>query len=129
MAFNYFFGQQADQYTTLRIPKLLMTDHRFASISIEAKLLYGLLIDRMELAHKNRWIDGTNQIYVLYPITEIQEDMGVSKKKAVACLAELTQFGLIEKKKRGMGLPNLLYIKNFASIFREESSYALRKEV
>ena len=61
------------------------------------------------------WIDEENRVYVLYPIAEIQEDMGVSKKKAIACLSDLEKSGLVEKKVRGLGLPNLLYIKNFAS--------------
>lgn len=117
MAFNYFYGKQADQYGFVRVPKLLMTEKMFDSISIDAKLLYGLLIDRMSMAQKNDWIDEENRVYVLYPIAEIQEDMGVSKKKAIACLADLEKSGLIEKKVRGFGLPNLLYIKNFTSAF------------
>ena len=117
MAVSYFYGKQADQYGFVRVRKLLMTEKMFDSISIDAKLLYGLLIDRMSMSQKNDWIDEENRVYVLYPIAEIQEDMGVSKKKAIACLADLEKFGLIEKKVRGMGLPNLLYIKNFTSAF------------
>lgn len=117
MAFNYFYGKQADQYGFVRVPKLLMTEKMFDPISIDAKLLYGLLIDRMSMAKKNDWIDEENRVYVLYPIAEIQEDMGVSKKKAIACLADLEKFGLVEKKVRGFGLPNLLYIKNVTSVF------------
>ena len=83
MAFNYFYGKQADLYGFVRVPKLLMTEKMFDPISIDAKLLYGLLIDRMSMAKKNDWIDEENRVYVLYPIAEIQEDMGVSKKKAI----------------------------------------------
>ena len=115
MAFNYFYGKQADQYGFVRIPKLLMTEKMFEDVSTDAKLLYGLLIGRMGMAQKNDWIDEENRVYVLYPIAEIQEDMGVSKKKAIACLSDLEKSGLVEKKVRGLGLPNLLYIKNFAS--------------
>ena len=117
MAFNYFYGKQADLYGFVRVPKLLMTEKMFDPISIDAKLLYGLLIDRMSMAKKNDWIDEENRVYVLYPIAEIQEAMGVSKKKAIACLADLEKFGLVEKKVRGLGLPNLLYIKNVTSAF------------
>ncbi len=115
MAFNYFYGAQADLYGFVRIPKLLMTEKAFEQVSVDAKLLYGLLIDRMGMVQKNHWIDEENRAYVLYPIREIQEDMGVSKKKAIAALAELEDFGLVEKRARGMGLPNLLYIKNVAA--------------
>ena len=116
MAFNYFYGKQADQYGFVRIPKLLMTERMFEDVSTDAKLLYGLLIDRMGMAQKNDWIDEENRVYVLYPVAEIQEDMGVSKKKAIACLSDLEKSGLVEKKVRGLGLPNLLYIKNFACL-------------
>ena len=57
MAFNYFYGKQADLYGFVRVPKLLMTEKMFDPISIDAKLLYGLLIDRMSMAKKNDWID------------------------------------------------------------------------
>ncbi len=53
MAFNYFYGKQADQYGFVRIPKLLMTERMFEDVSTDAKLLYGLLIDRMGMAQKN----------------------------------------------------------------------------
>lgn len=98
MAFNYFYGKQADQYGFVRIPKLLMTEKMFEDVSTDAKLLYGLLIDRMGMAQKNDWIDEENRVYVLYPIAEIQEDMGVSKKKAIACLSDLEKSGLVEKR-------------------------------
>ena len=124
MAFNYFYGKQADLYGFVRVPKLLMTEKMFDPISIDAKLLYGLLIDRMSMAKKNDWIDEENRVYVLYPIAEMQEDMGVSKKKAIACLADLEKFGLVEKKVRGLGLPNLLYIKNVTSqLFKRRFFY------
>ena len=54
MTFNYFYGNGADQYTMLRIPKLLITDKEFSSLTIQAKMLYGLLLDRMEKAVKNK---------------------------------------------------------------------------
>ncbi len=79
-----------------------------------AKVLYGLLLDRMGMAVKNEWVDDGNRMYVIYPIQEIQKDMGVTRKKAIECLAELEKVGLIEKHFRGMGLPSIYYVKNFA---------------
>lgn len=113
MKFNYFYGNQADQYSFIRIPKLLVMDKEFASLTITAKMLYGLLLDRMGMSIKNKWIDTENRVYVIYPISEIQIDLGVSKKKAMECLNELEGKGLVEKQVRGSRMPNLIYIKNF----------------
>ena len=46
---NYYYGNEADQYSFYRIPKILLTDRRYKGISLEAKVLYGLLLDRMGL--------------------------------------------------------------------------------
>ena len=54
---DFFYGDQSEFFSFYRIPKLLITDKRFKSLSCEAKLLYGLLIDRMSLSKKNEWMD------------------------------------------------------------------------
>lgn len=115
MTFQYFYGKGADQYSFIRIPKLLLTDKTFSSLSIMAKMLYGLLLDRMGIAAKNKWLDKENRVYVIYPIAEIQQDMCVSRKKAMEILFELEENGLVEKQIRGSGLPNLIYIKKFTA--------------
>lgn len=115
MTFNYFYGNGADQYTMLRIPKLLITDKEFSSLTIQAKMLYGLLLDRMGIAVKNKWTDQMGRVYVIYPIAEIQSDLNITKRKAIETLAELERKGLVEKQSRGAGMPNILYLKNFTS--------------
>ena len=57
----YYYGRAGEQYAFFRIPKLLLTDERFAEVSTDAKLLYGLLLDRMELSYRNGWIDEQNK--------------------------------------------------------------------
>ena len=113
MKFDYFYGIEADQYSFVRIPKILVTEAQFVNISIHAKVLYGLLLDRMGMAIKNEWLDDKNRMYVIYPIDEIIKDMGVGRKKAMDCLAELESVGLVHKKTRRNGLPSLLYVKDF----------------
>lgn len=113
MGFDYYYGTEADQFSFIRIPKALLTEERFSSLSIQAKLLYGLLLDRMGLSAKNGWLDKENRVYIIYQISEIQEDLGFSKKKAIDYLGELEALGLVEKKRRGLGLPTILYVKNF----------------
>lgn len=113
MAQRYFYGKQADRYSFIRIPKLLVTDEFFSNVTIQAKILYGLLLDRMDLSVKNKWVDEGNRVYVIYPIQEIQKDLGISRRKAKEYLHELEETGLLERQVRGFGLPCLLYLKNF----------------
>ena len=113
MKFNYYYGAQADQFSFIRIPKVMLTEESFCGLSIPAKVLYGVLLDRMTLSRKNAWFDEDNRVFIIYQIGEIQEDLGFSKKKAMELLTELEKFGLLEKKRRGHGLPNILYVKSF----------------
>ena len=113
MQLGYYYRHEADQYTFIRIPKVMMTEDLFSAMSFQAKILYGLLLDRMGMAQKNNWIDEENRAYVVYQIAEIMTDMNISKQKAVKSLAELVDMGLVEKKQRGLGMPSLLYIKKF----------------
>ena len=116
MGFNYYRKHDANQFNFIRIPKVLMTEESFDSLSLQSKLLYGMLIDRMSVSGKNQWIDEENRVYIVYPIQEIQRDMKVSKHKAIDCLAELEQIGLVEKRLKGNGRPTHLYVKNFVSV-------------
>ena len=125
MTFAYYEKDQADQYSFIRIPKAMMTEDVFAPLSVEAKILYGLLLDKMGAAVKNQWLDEENKAYVIYQITDIMEDMNISKKKAITSLKELEEVGLVEKKLKGLGQPSLLYVKKFR-IVNDEVSYGDR---
>ena len=114
MRMSYFYGTQADQFNFIRIPKELVVGEAFASLSVQAMILYGMLLDRMGMSYKNKWMDEENRVYIVYSLDEIQSDMNVSKHKAVDCLAELENVGLIVKRKRGKGLPNQIYVRNFS---------------
>lgn len=113
MDFNYYYGTQADQFSFIRIPKVMLTGEMFSPLSLQAKVLYGLFLDRMALSMKNGWLDRENKVYIIYQIADIQEDLGFSKKKAIDYLADLENFGLIQKKRRGLGLASIIYVKSF----------------
>lgn len=116
MEFDYFYGQQADMFAFFRIPKALFTNERFWNVSTDAKLLYGILLDRMNLSAKNGWLDDDGRVYIIYTVEEIMESLGCANKKAGKLLDELEKkCGLIEKKRQGLGKPNLIYVKNFIS--------------
>lgn len=114
MGFDYFYGQQSEMFSFYRIPKVLFTDERFWNISTDAKLLYGILLDRMNLSAKNGWMDEAGRVYIFFTIEEIKGSVGCAEKKAVKLLDELERkCGLIERKRQGLGKPNLIYVKNF----------------
>ena len=111
---NYFYGPQAEQFSFYRLPKVLFTDARFRSISAEAKILYGLLLDRMSLSARNDWLDDAGRVYIIFTVEEVMENLGCGNKKAVGLLRELEkEAGLIERRRQGLGKPNLIYVKNF----------------
>ena len=112
---RYYYKNEASQFAFIRIPRIMMTEELFSPLSIQAKILYGLLLDRMSDAKRNNWLDDENKVYVVYPIAEIMEDMNISKKSAIKSLSELVEIGLVEKKQRGFGMPSCLYIKNFVT--------------
>lgn len=112
MRLNYFYGAQADRYSFIRIPKTLMTEKDFIGLQSWAKITYGFLMDRMQYSLKNQWVDDDGLVYVVYPLEEIRNDMGVSKKQAAEYLNELEEAGLLERRSRGPGLPDLIYLKN-----------------
>ena len=111
---NYFYGPQAEQFAFYRIPKALFTDPAYRGISTGAKVLYGLLLDRMSLSARNDWLDEQGQVYIVFTVEEIMENLACGNKKAVGLLSELeTEAGLIERRRQGLGKPNLIYVKNF----------------
>ena len=114
--FNYYYGKEAEQFSFFRIPKLLFTDEAFKDLSSDAKVLYGILLGRMSLSMKNNWIDEENKVYIIFTIEEIANIMCCATQKATKILQELDDkkgIGLVEKKRLGLGKPNILYVKNF----------------
>ena len=111
---DYYFGVQSEQYAFFRVPTLLFTDEQYKNISCEAKVLYGILLSRMELSAKNGWIDDQGRVYIICTTEEIMEKLNCGNQKAVKLMAELEKgCELIERKRQGLGKPNLIYVKNF----------------
>ena len=116
--FDYYYGIEAEQFSFYRVPRLLIKDKRFKGLSSDAKLLYGLMLDRMSLSVKNRWFDEDNRAYIYYTVEEIMNDIGCSHGTCAKIMAELDNkkgIGLIEKKRQGLGRPDIIYVKNFVT--------------
>ena len=118
LKFDYYYGIEAEQFSFYRVPRLLIKDKRFKGLSSDAKLLYGLMLDRMALSMKNGWLDDKNRAYIIYTVEHIMEDLGCAKATCVKVIKELDSdngIGLIEKKRRGLGKPDIIYVKNFVA--------------
>lgn len=115
-SFAYYTARESEQFTFYRIPKALFTDPTFSKLSAEAKLLYGLMLDRMGLSRRSGWIDRQGRVYIYFTHTEIQESLQCGHNKAVRLLKELDQgLDLIRRKRQGLGRPDRIYVMNFVS--------------
>ena len=126
MTFNYFYGTEADQFSFYRIPKALFTDSYFKDLSSDAKILYGLMLDRMSLSIKNQWFDDKNRAYIYFSIEDIMELLNCCRNKAIKSMRELddeTGIGLIEKRRQGFGKVNVIYVKTFMPEKTDEKKF------
>lgn len=115
----YFYGAGAEQFAFYRIPKAFFTEPALCEISLEAKLLYGLMLDRLALSARNGWVDDANRVFIYYTVDSIMADLNCSNKKAVKLLNELdSEYGLIERKRQGQGKPTRIYVKNFSTLLQ-----------
>ena len=122
MQYEYFYGAQAEQFSFYRIPKALFTEPNFRELSTDAKVLYGILLDRMSLSLKNQWLDAQNKVYIIFTVEEIMDALNCANQKATRLMVELEkQAGLVERKRQGLGRPNLIYVKNFAATINVKS--------
>ncbi len=128
--FEYFYNDDSEQYSFYRIPKLLFTEEYFSSLSCEAKVLYGLMLDRMSLSLKNKWFDEQNRAYIIFTIEDVMELLNCKSQKAVKIMKELDAeegIGLIEKIRQGFGKPNIIYVKNFMIKEAEEQQQQVQE--
>lgn len=118
IAFNYHFGDEASEYSYFHIPYAFFTDPRLKKLSAEAKMLYGMMLDRMGLSKQNGWYDEQGRVYIYYTLDEVRERLNCGSDKAMKTLSELDGVkgvGLIERIKQGQGKPTRIYVKRFST--------------
>lgn len=111
--FDYHYGNEADMYAYYQFPKALVKHEHFWGMSDSARVLFGLMLDRLSLSLKNDWKDSKNRVYIYYTLEHIQEDLHCAHGKAVKLLSELESIGLIDRVKQGQGRPTRIYVKKF----------------
>lgn len=129
--FDYFYGSQAEQFSFFRLPKILIRDEQFKKISSDAKILYGIMLDRMSLSRENKWMDQNNRVYIIFTLKEVMKEFECCQRKAGSLMAELDSksgIGLIERKRQGLGRPDLIYLKNFIAVQEDISQKEEKQE-
>lgn len=121
MDYEYFRVEESEQFSFFRIPKALFTEKEFEGLSTDAKLLYGILLDRINLSKKNGWVDADGYVYIIYTVAELQEVLHMSHTTVTKLLRELDSIhgiGLIERYRQGCNRPSVIYVKNFVKRIR-----------
>lgn len=113
MQFNldYFYGTEAAEFRFYRVPKALFD----GELSLEAATLYSLMLDRVGLSVKNGWLDSLGRVFIYFVQKDVQKFLRCGHNRATAFMRELERFGLIERKRQGLGKPAMIYVKNFSS--------------
>ena len=114
--YDYYYGPESEQFAFYRIPKLLFEAERVRDISTDAKLLYGLMLDRMQLSAKNGWLDDNGRVYIYYTVKQIMNALSCSNKTVTRLLNELEGVHLISREKSGFSKPDRIYVMNFLAV-------------
>ena len=126
--FDYFYANENEQYLFLQLPMMLIKDENFKPLTSDAKILYSLLLNRTSLSKKNDWRDEHGRVYIIYTVDEIMDDLNCCKMKAVKSMKELKAIGLVQTKRQGLNLPNLIYVMNFATELKYQPKYKKEPE-
>ena len=114
MAFAYFTSETSENFTFFRIPKVFFKDEKLKKLSTDAKVLYGLMLDRTGLSLKNKWFDAAGRVFIYYSVTNMQDDLGLSNKTICKCVKELKEIGLVRVKRQGLTKQNIIYVLDFS---------------
>ena len=114
--YDYYYGPESEQFAFYRVPKLLFEAERVRDISTDAKLLYGLMLDRMQLSAKNGWLDENGRVYIYYTVKQIMSALSCSNKTVTRLLNELESVNLISRRKSGFSKPDRIYVMNFLAV-------------
>ena len=114
--YDYYSGERSEQFRFLKVPKVLSEDPDYDDLGLEECVLYGYLLEHMDYSKRNGWIDEEGRTYVIHSLESVKKMIKVkSLDKARTVLNHLIEYGLIEKKRRGQGKPDLIYVKDFAT--------------
>lgn len=94
----------------MRFPLTLLANPKYRDMSLEAKFIYSLLLNRLTLSQKNNWINEDKEVYLIYTREDAANTLNITYRKAISAFKELIEVGLLYEERRGRGFPNLLYV-------------------
>lgn len=129
MKLDYFYDTEGESFRFYQIPALLLEEKEYRDISDTAKILYGVLLSRLALSRKNRWIEEeTGRLYISYNLKQLVDMLGRSDRTISKAMKQLAEVGLIEKKKRGQGKTDIIYVMNFTRADKTYTKEAVQEE-
>ena len=114
MKYDYFYGKaELEPFYYYSLSRVFFEKEKYMDMSIEAKILYSILLDKMNLSEEKGLVDENGNPYVICTINEVKKYIGCSDKKAINIMNELErEYFLIKRKRKGLGNPNIIYVKN-----------------
>ncbi|NLC87873.1 MAG: hypothetical protein GX682_03760 [Clostridiaceae bacterium] len=111
MEFIPYCAEEAFQFCFYQIPKELFTNKNYkGKLSSDAIILYSLLLDRLSISIKNKWIDDEGLIYLILTRKEAQEKLNISDKTVTKAFRQLEELKLISEKRIGKGKTYKIYV-------------------
>ena len=108
---NLYKINEVTQHKYYQVPKELYTNPRYkTTINNDAKMLYALLLDRMELSRTNGWIEDDGTIFLIFKREDLADMLGICTTTVWRAIKQLKEVGLIDEKRQGLNRPNLIYI-------------------
>lgn len=108
---NFYKINEVTQHKYYQVPKELYTNARYkTTTSNDAKMLYALLLDRMELSRVNNWVDNDGTIFLIFKREDLADMLGICTTTVWRAIKQLKEVGLIAEKRQGLNKPNLIYI-------------------
>ena len=107
------------QFQFYSMPKIFFVENKYKKMSLMAKVIYSIFLDRLSLSQKNEWINNKEQVYLVFTRKEMADIVGISEKTVGEVIKELKKYKLLYEERKGLGKPNKIYLGNF--ILNEEN--------
>ena len=112
----------------IQIPRELLEREEYKQLTPNAILLFSILDDRLDLSFKKidknskvQFYDDKGNMYVIFKRDEIGEKLHLKRSALDNAINLLKEYNLIQEKKQGKNLPNIIYIgKTIGTIENEK---------
>ena len=113
-----YFKNEVEKFQYFQLPKWLFKEP-YKTLSNNAKIMYALLYNRLDLSLESKWHDRNGQVFMYFTTAEFCEELGCSEKTVTKIKKELVTSGLLREERQGLTKPNRLYILGPKIVKRE----------